>query len=63
MHSCPAAILGMLEIFPKVELNLMSNRFISKMGAEKAGSPMSPAQGGSAPCLEEKGNQSPEVMG
>lgn len=56
MHSCPAAILGTTEIFPKVELNLMSNRLISKMGAEKAGSPVIPVQGGSHPSLEEKGN-------
>lgn len=34
----------------------MSNRLISKMGAEKAGSPVIPVQGGSLPSLEEKGN-------
>lgn len=56
MHSCPAAILGMPEMFLKVELILMRNRFISKMGAEKAASPVIPVQGGSLPSLEEKGN-------
>lgn len=56
MYSCPAAILGMPEIFPKVELILMSNRFISKIGAEKAAGPVIPVQGGSLPSLEEKRN-------
>lgn len=55
MRPFPAAFLGMSEILPKVELNLMmSNRLIIKLGAEKAGSPVIPIQGGSLPSLEEK---------
>lgn len=63
MRPFPAAFLGMSEILPKVELNLMmSNRLIIKPGAEKAGSPVIPVQGGSLPSLEEK-EKSPDADG
>lgn len=53
----PVAFPGMLEILPKVDLNLiLSKRLIIKMGAEKTGSPGIPVQGGSLPSLKEKEN-------
>lgn len=43
MRPFPAAFLGLSEVLPKVDLNLMlSNRLIARMGAGEAGSPVVP---------------------